>query len=90
MPKLIQLLDNLTGRPNAMRELAGEAKEEFGEFVLASDAFFPFTNAIEEAHAAGIRYIVQPGGSKRDEDIIAACNRLGIAMIFTGTRHFKH
>jgi phosphoribosylaminoimidazolecarboxamide formyltransferase / IMP cyclohydrolase len=58
--------------------------------VLGSDAFFPFPDNVEEAHAAGIRYIVQPGGSKRDSEVIETCNRYGISMIFTGTRHFRH
>ncbi|MCS6771982.1 MAG: bifunctional phosphoribosylaminoimidazolecarboxamide formyltransferase/IMP cyclohydrolase [Kiritimatiellae bacterium] len=60
------------------------------ECVLISDAFFPFPDAIEHAAEAGIRYIVQPGGSRKDEEIIAACDRYGIAMAFTGMRHFKH
>jgi phosphoribosylaminoimidazolecarboxamide formyltransferase/IMP cyclohydrolase len=68
----------------------GKYPKEFAEFVLASDAFFPFPDNIEEAAAAGVRYIVQPGGSKRDDEVIAACNRLGISMVFTGTRHFRH
>ncbi len=63
---------------------------QFSEMVMASDAFFPFADTIEEAHNAGIRYIVQPGGSKRDNEVIDACNRLGIAMVFTGMRHFRH
>ncbi len=58
--------------------------------VLASDAFFPFADVVEAAAARGIRSIVQPGGSIRDQESIAACDRLGIAMVFTGTRHFKH
>jgi len=52
--------------------------------------FSPFADNIEEAHKAGIRYIVEPGGSKRDEEVIEACNKYGIAMVFTGTRHFRH
>ena len=64
--------------------------KEFGELVLASDAYFPFPDNIEEAHKAGIRFLVQPGGSKRDGEVIEACNRYGISMIFTGTRHFRH
>jgi phosphoribosylaminoimidazolecarboxamide formyltransferase/IMP cyclohydrolase len=60
------------------------------EAVLVSDAFFPFPDNIENAAKAGIRYIVQPGGSKRDEEVIAACDQFGIAMAFTGMRHFKH
>ena len=58
--------------------------------VLASDAFFPFPDVVEAAAAAGIRTIIQPGGSRQDDQSIAACDRLGVAMVFTGTRHFKH
>lgn len=58
--------------------------------VLSSEAFFPFDDVVRAAAAAGVRAIVQPGGAKRDEEVIAACNELGVAMIFTGSRHFKH
>lgn len=58
--------------------------------VLASDAFFPFPDSIEQAAAAGIAAIIQPGGSKKDDEVIAAANEHGIAMILTGRRHFKH
>ena len=58
--------------------------------VLASDAFFPFPDSIEEAHKAGVAAIIEPGGSKRDDEVIAACNKFGLPMIFTGRRHFKH
>ena len=58
--------------------------------VLASDAFFPFADVVEAAAAAGIKAIIQPGGSTRDKESIEACNKHGIAMVFTGTRHFKH
>ncbi len=58
--------------------------------VLASDAFFPFDDCVEAAHKAGITAIIQPGGSKRDQDSIDACNKYGIAMVFTGMRHFRH
>lgn len=58
--------------------------------VLASDAFFPFDDVVEAAHAAGITAIIQPGGSVRDEDSIAKCDAYGIAMVFTGMRHFRH
>jgi len=58
--------------------------------VLASDAFFPFPDGVETAAAAGVTAIVQPGGSVRDADVIDAANRLGITMIFTGRRHFRH
>ncbi|GED68124.1 bifunctional purine biosynthesis protein PurH [Brevibacillus reuszeri] len=58
--------------------------------VLASDAFFPMGDTVEAAAQAGITAIIQPGGSIRDQESIDACNRAGIAMVFTGTRHFKH
>ena len=58
--------------------------------VLASDAFFPFPDGLEEAAKHGITAAIQPGGSVRDADVIAAANRLGIAMVFTGIRHFRH
>ena len=58
--------------------------------VLASDAFFPFADCVEAAHQAGIKAIIQPGGSVRDQESIDKCNEYGIAMVFTGIRHFKH
>ncbi|MFH1798205.1 MAG: bifunctional phosphoribosylaminoimidazolecarboxamide formyltransferase/IMP cyclohydrolase [Candidatus Omnitrophota bacterium] len=58
--------------------------------VLASDAFFPKRDAVETAHKAGISAIIQPGGSIRDDEIIDACNRFKISMVFTGKRHFRH
>lgn len=58
--------------------------------VLASDAFFPFSDCVEEAHKAGITAIIQPGGSIRDQESIDKCNEYGISMIFTGMRHFRH
>ncbi len=58
--------------------------------VLASDAFFPFPDSIDTAAAAGVTAIIQPGGSVRDEEVIEACNRHKLPMIFTGRRHFKH
>ncbi len=58
--------------------------------ILASDAFFPFPDSIEAAAEAGIAAIIQPGGSRRDDEVIAACNHHRIPMIFTGVRHFKH
>jgi len=60
------------------------------EAVLISDAFFPFRDSIEAANEFGIKFIVQPGGSIRDEEVIQACDEFGIAMLFTGRRHFKH
>jgi len=58
--------------------------------ALASDAFFPFADSIERAAAAGVAAVIQPGGSRRDEEVIAACNAHQLPMIFTGRRHFKH
>jgi phosphoribosylaminoimidazolecarboxamide formyltransferase / IMP cyclohydrolase len=58
--------------------------------VLGSDAFFPFRDGIDEAANAGVTAVVQPGGSRNDEEVIAACNEHGIAMLFTGRRHFRH
>ena len=58
--------------------------------AMASDAFFPFRDGIDQAAAAGIRAVIQPGGSMRDEEVIAAANEHGMAMVFTGMRHFRH
>jgi phosphoribosylaminoimidazolecarboxamide formyltransferase/IMP cyclohydrolase len=69
---------------------AHKAGERSKGSVVASDAFFPFRDGIDEAAKAGVTAAIQPGGSKNDEQVIAACNEHGIAMIFTGRRHFKH
>lgn len=79
----------------AVKQCVEHSKELIGEgitngAVLASDAFFPFDDCVKAAHEAGITAIVQPGGSLRDQDSIDKCNEYGIAMIFTGMRHFKH
>jgi phosphoribosylaminoimidazolecarboxamide formyltransferase/IMP cyclohydrolase len=58
--------------------------------VCASDAFFPFRDGLDAAADAGIRAVIQPGGSVRDEEVVAAANEHGIAMVFTGERHFRH
>ena len=58
--------------------------------VVASDAFFPFSDGVEEAGRAGAVAVIQPGGSMRDADVIAAANKLGMAMVFSGVRHFRH
>jgi len=63
---------------------------EIENSVLISDAFFPFRDSIEAANEYGVKYIVEPGGSIRDNEVIDACNEFGIAMAFTGRRHFKH
>jgi len=69
---------------------ARELKHALEGTVVASDAFFPFPDGVEEAAKAGATAIVQPGGSVRDAEVIAAANRLGLAMLFTGVRHFRH
>ncbi|GAI74360.1 unnamed protein product, partial [marine sediment metagenome] len=58
--------------------------------VLGSDAFFPFRDGVDAAAGVGVSAIIQPGGSRRDEEVIAACNEHGIPMVFTGRRHFRH
>jgi phosphoribosylaminoimidazolecarboxamide formyltransferase/IMP cyclohydrolase len=68
---------------------ADEGLEVAGS-VMASDAFFPFSDGIEAAAAAGITAVIHPGGSMRDAEIIAAADAAGLAMIFTGMRHFRH
>lgn len=69
---------------------AGEAKLSLQGSVFASDAFFPFADAVAEAAKAGATAIIQPGGSIRDDEVIAEANKHNIAMVFTGVRHFKH
>jgi phosphoribosylaminoimidazolecarboxamide formyltransferase/IMP cyclohydrolase len=69
---------------------AEQAGLEVKGSVMASDAFFPFRDGIDQAAAAGITAVIQPGGSVRDEEVIAAANDHGMAMVFTGMRHFRH
>ncbi|NMA90921.1 MAG: bifunctional phosphoribosylaminoimidazolecarboxamide formyltransferase/IMP cyclohydrolase [Amphibacillus sp.] len=78
---------NRVGAAKIAFEQAGE--KAIGA-VLASDAFFPMPDTVEHAAKAGIKAIIQPGGSKRDQDSIEMCNKYGIAMVMTGMRHFKH
>jgi phosphoribosylaminoimidazolecarboxamide formyltransferase/IMP cyclohydrolase len=77
-------------RVDAVEIALTKAGEHARGAVMASDAFFPFADSIERAAKAGVKVIVQPGGSKKDDEVIAACNAHGIAMIMTGRRHFKH
>ncbi len=79
-----------TNRITALELAIKYGGENVAGSVLASDAFFPFDDCVEAAAKAGVTAIIQPGGSIRDEDSIKACDKHGIAMIFTGTRHFKH
>jgi phosphoribosylaminoimidazolecarboxamide formyltransferase/IMP cyclohydrolase len=69
---------------------AALAGHEADGSVLGSDAFFPFRDGVDQAADAGVRAIVQPGGSVRDAEVIAAANERGIAMVFTGKRQFRH
>ncbi|SHG37269.1 IMP cyclohydrolase [Thermosyntropha lipolytica DSM 11003] len=77
-------------RVGAARLALEQGKEKCRGAVMASDAFFPFKDTVELAAFYGIKAIIQPGGSMRDEESIAACREHGISMIFTGIRHFKH
>jgi phosphoribosylaminoimidazolecarboxamide formyltransferase/IMP cyclohydrolase len=69
---------------------AGEAKLPLAGSIVASDAFFPFPDGLEAAADAGATAAIQPGGSVRDDEVIAAANKRGMAMVFTGVRHFRH
>jgi phosphoribosylaminoimidazolecarboxamide formyltransferase/IMP cyclohydrolase len=82
-------------RVDAARIAAWKAAEAFGALgakgsVVASDAFFPFADGLEAAVAAGATAVIQPGGSQRDAEVIAAADKAGLAMVFTGLRHFRH
>jgi len=82
-----------TSRIDALKQAIAKAEARGFELegsVLASDAFFPFADSVEMAHAKGIGVVVQPGGSVRDEDTINFCESHGMCLIFTGIRHFKH
>ena len=82
-----------TSRVDALKQSIEKAKG-FGFLldgaVMASDAFFPFADSVEMAHKAGVTAVIQPGGSVRDQDSVAYCDQNSLAMVFTGTRHFKH
>jgi phosphoribosylaminoimidazolecarboxamide formyltransferase / IMP cyclohydrolase len=79
-----------TARVTAVQVACEKAAERARGSVLASDAFFPFPDGVVSAAKAGIAAIAQPGGSKKDEDVIKAADDAGVAMIFTGVRHFRH
>lgn len=91
-----QLLASGTGqtsRVDALKQAIAKAKEfnfDLNGAVMASDAFFPFPDCVEIAQQVGITAIIQPGGSIKDNDSIECCNKYGVAMVFTGIRHFKH
>ncbi len=77
-------------RVDAVEQALKKAGKNVSDTVLASDAFFPFRDSIDRLAGTGVRAIIQPGGSVRDEEVIAACNEHGIAMVFTGKRCFRH
>ena len=82
-----------TSRVDSLRQAivkAGNFGFETAGAVMASDAFFPFADCVEIANEAGIKVVIQPGGSVRDQDSIDFCDKNGMAMVFTGVRHFKH
>ncbi len=77
-------------RVDSVKFAVMKAQSSLQDSVVASDAFFPFPDGVEEAAKAGATAVIQPGGSVRDPDVIAAADRLGMAMVFTGMRHFLH
>jgi phosphoribosylaminoimidazolecarboxamide formyltransferase / IMP cyclohydrolase len=77
-------------RVDSVKIAVMKAQQPLAGSVVASDAFFPFADGVEEAAKAGATAVIQPGGSVRDPEVIAAADRLGIAMVFTGIRHFLH
>ena len=82
-----------TSRVDALKQAIAKAKSfnfDLNGTVMASDAFFPFSDSVEIAHQAGITAVVQPGGSVRDQESVDFCNKKGLSMVFTGIRHFKH
>jgi phosphoribosylaminoimidazolecarboxamide formyltransferase/IMP cyclohydrolase len=79
-----------TSRVDSVKVGAMKTQVPLETTVLASDAFFPFPDGIEEAAGHGVTAVIQPGGSVRDADVIQAADRLGLAMVFTGVRHFRH
>lgn len=96
-----QLVGAGQGQPNRVDALKGLALPRaqavlaqvggrIGDTLLVSDAFFPFRDSVDAAYAGGVRWIVQPGGSRKDDESVAACDEHGVAMAFTGRRHFKH
>ncbi|HUS86438.1 MAG TPA: bifunctional phosphoribosylaminoimidazolecarboxamide formyltransferase/IMP cyclohydrolase [Bacteroidales bacterium] len=83
----------MTSRVDALKHAVGKAKNfgfDLSKAVMASDAFFPFADSVEIAGKEGITSVIQPGGSVRDNESIEFCNKKGMSMVFTGTRHFRH
>jgi len=82
-----------TSRVDALRQAIDKAAAfgfDLNGAVMASDAFFPFPDCVEIANKQGVRAVIQPGGSIKDQESIDFCDQHGMAMVFTGVRHFKH
>jgi phosphoribosylaminoimidazolecarboxamide formyltransferase/IMP cyclohydrolase len=77
-------------RVGAAERALARAGDRAGGAVAASDAFFPFRDGIDALSAAGVSAVIEPGGSVRDGEIVAACDEHGMALVFTGRRHFRH
>jgi len=80
----------LPSRVDAVKLAAAKAGERARGAVMASDAFFPFPDGVEAAAETGVTAVIEPGGSVRDDEVIAAADHLGLALVFTAVRHFRH
>lgn len=86
----LAIAGGFTNRVDAVENCINKNRLSLDNAVLASDAFFPFPDSIDFIQKAGIKHIIQPGGSIQDQEVIKACDKYGISMVFTGVRHFKH
>ena len=86
----LSIAGGFTNRVDAVEQCLKKVRLSLTEAVLASDAFFPFPDSIEFIKDSGVKHIIQPGGSVQDAEVIKACDKYGISMVFTGNRHFKH
>lgn len=86
----LSIAGGFTNRVDAVEQCLKKVRLPLTSAILASDAFFPFPDSIELIKNSGIKHIVQPGGSVQDVEVVKACDKYGISMIFTGNRHFKH
>ena len=89
------LVESYIGRiiVDALKQAITKAESfgfELDEACMAADGFFPFSDSVEIAYQAGIRYVAHSGGSKHDNESITFCNKKGMVMVFTGLRHYKH
>ncbi|MBT3236390.1 MAG: bifunctional phosphoribosylaminoimidazolecarboxamide formyltransferase/IMP cyclohydrolase [Bdellovibrionales bacterium] len=82
--------NRLISHQQAFDKAKSNGHQDLSQMVLISDAFFPFADNIQIAHQAGVRQVIQPGGSIKDQEVIATCNQLEVAMAFTKSRHFRH